>query len=285
MLNNNKIEYLELPKQCPVCGATTAVIKDNDTQVLTCTNEMCQGKLLGRVSHFVSKKGMDIEGLSEATLEKFINLGWIKCLFDVYNLGCHYGELINMEGFGTRSVEKLDKSIKKSKEVELKNFITALSIPNIGTSQSKELAKTFSTWDDFEAAGFGNYDFARLDGFGDVLNKNIHQWFHTMWNEDRVGQLVRNLHITNTVIGEQSINSAITGKVFVITGSVEHFKNRKEIQEIIESKGGKVIGSVSSKTDFLINNDTTSGSSKNKKAKELGVPIISEQDFIRKIKE
>lgn len=278
--NLSKSNTFEIPKVCSVCGYPTAIQKDNDTEILVCTNEICSGKLLRRVSHFVSKKGMDIDGLSKATLEKFVSLGWIKCLFDVYNLGCHYGELINMEGFGTRTVEKLDKSIEKSKDVELKNFIAALSIPNIGTSQSKELAKTFATWEDFASAGFGDYNFTRLDGFGDVLNNNIHHWFHKMWNEDRVGQLVRNLHITNNAIGEQTINGAITGKVFVITGFLEHFRNRKELQELIEKNGGKITGSVTSKTDFLINNDTTSGSSKNKKAKELGVPIITEEEFV-----
>lgn len=283
--NLTKSNTFEIPKACPVCGYLTAIQKDNDTEVLVCTNETCQGKLLGRVSHFVSKKGMDIEGLSEAILEKFIDLGWVKCLFDVYNLGCHYGELVNMEGFGTISVQKLQERIEKSKDVELKNFIAALSIPNIGTSQSKELAKTFATWDDFASAGFGNYNFTKLNGFGEVLNKNIHHWFQTMWNEDKVGQLVRRLHITNNVLEEQSTDSAITGKVFVITGSLERFENRKELQELIEKNGGKVTGSVTSKTDFLINNDTASGSSKNVKAKKLGVSIISELNFINMIRE
>lgn len=277
---------LRIPEQCPVCGEPTAIIKDNDTEVLICTNESCPGKLLGRVSHFVSKKGMDIEGLSESTLEKFINLGWIKNIFDIYaNLHTHYGELINMDGFGQKSVDKLDKAIENSKDVELRNFIAALSIPGIGSSQSKVLATKFKTWDAFQKAGFGDYNFATLDGFGSVLNNNIHLWFDTMWSEDRIGQLVWNVRFKDYG-GEIEYNvKLLSGKVFVITGTVEHFKNRKEMQEIIESKGGKITGSVTGKTNYLINNDTTSVSSKNKKAKELGIPIISEQDFMDMIRE
>lgn len=285
MLNNNQIEYLEIPEICPVCDAPTAIKKENDTEVLTCTNESCPGKLLGRVSHFVSKKGMDIEGLSEATLEKLIALGWIRNLFDVYNLGCHYTELSKMEGFGSRSVQKLQESIENSKDVDLKNFIAALSIPGIGTSQSKELVKHFSSWEAFQDAGCGDYNFAELDGFGEILNRNIHQWFDVMWDVDRIGQLVRNLHIKNAAIKNIETEGKLNGKTFVITGSLEQFANRKELQEFIEAKGGKVTGSVTAKTDYLINNDATSRSSKNKKAKELGVQIVSEQDFLKIIGE
>lgn len=283
--NLTKSNTLMIPKRCPVCGSSTIIRKENDTEVLACINDACKGKLLGRVSHFVSKKGMDIEGLSESTLEKFINLGWLKNLSDIYNLGCHYDELRHMEGFGDRSVQKLQESIEKSKDVELKSFIAALSIPEIGTSQSKELVKIFHTWEEFESAGFGAYDFSQLSGFGVVMNRNIHHWFNTMWNEDRIGQMVRNLRIQTVDTDDSAHDKVLDGKVFVITGSVEHFKNRKGMQEIIESKGGKVTGSVTAKTNYLINNDTTSGSSKNKKAKELGIPIISEQEFVEMIGE
>lgn len=280
--NLTKSNNLIIPSTCPACGGTTEMVKDNDTEVLRCKNPSCKGKLLGRLTHFVSKKGMDIDGLSESTLAKFVELGWVKNLFDIYgSLHTHYMELIGMEGFGKRSVEKLDSAIENSKDVELKNFITSLSIPGIGSSQSKELAKKFKTWDDFSDAGFGDYNFSELEGFGDVLDKNIHIWFATMWDEDRVGQLVKNLNITNTVIEEQTADSTITGKVFVITGSLEHFENRNQLREEIEKKGGKVTGSVTSRTDFLINNDMTSSSTKNEKAKKLNIPIISEYDFLK----
>lgn len=283
--NLTKSNTFTIPEICPVCGSPTAIVQDNDTQVLTCINESCHGKLLGRVSHFVSKKGMDIEGLSESTLEKFIDLGWIRNLFDIYNLGCHYDELMQMNRFGDRSVQKLQASIEQSKDVELKNLIAALSIPGIGTSQAKELVKGFKTWENFEDAGLGNYNFAGLNGFGTVMDRNIHYWFNTMWKEDRVDEMVSYLRIKPVDADENIQGNTLAGKVFVITGTVEHFKNRKEIQEIIEQKGGKVTGSVTSKTNYLINNDTASGSSKNKKAKELGIPIISEQDFVNMIGE
>lgn len=276
---------LRIPEQCSVCGEPTTIIKDNNTEVLICTNEACPGKLLGRVSHFVSKKGMDIEGLSESTLEKFIILGWIRNLFDIYNLDCHYSELRRMDGFGDRSVQKLQVNIEKSKDVELKNVIAALSIPGISTSQAKELVKVFKTWKEFEDAGLGNYNFAGISGFGTVMDRNIHQWFNTMWREDRVKEMISNLRIKPVGDNENTQSNVLAGKMFVITGTVEHFENRKELQEIIEQKGGKVTGSVTAKTNYLINNDTTSNSTKNKKAKELGIPIISEQDFMEMIRE
>lgn len=278
--NLTKSNNLIIPSICPVCGESTERVKDNDTEVLKCTNLNCKGRLLGRLTHFVSKKGMDIDGLSESTLSKFVELGWVKNLFDIYgNLHAHYTELIGMEGFGERSVEKLDSAIENSKDVELKNFIASLSIPEIGSSQSKELAKKFKTWDAFSDAGFGNYDFSELEGFGNILDKNIHMWFSTMWNEDRIGQLVRNMRFKdeNPPI---PINSDLSGLTFVITGSLNQFSNRDVAKEEIELHNGKVSGSVSAKTAYLVNNDIDSNSGKNKKAKELGIPIINEEQLI-----
>lgn len=269
-----------IPKTCPVCGKGTEIVKDNDTEVLMCVNPYCETKLVKRLVHFVSRKGMDIAGLSEETLSKFVELGWITNLFDIYgSLQLHYSELMSMSGFGKRSVEKLDAAIEKSKDVELKNFIAALSIPGIGTSQSKELAKKF-TWDEFQEAGFGNYDFSKLDGFGEVLNRNIHEWFKTMWDEDQIGQLVRNLQIKNNKPVNENSSNVLSGMVFVITGSLNQFTNRDEAKEWIEALGGKVSGTVSSKTSYLVNNDVSSESGKNKKAKNLGIPIISESQLL-----
>lgn len=271
---------VEIPKTCPVCGKETEIVKDNDTEVLMCVNPYCETKLVKRLVHFVSRKGMDIAGLSEETLSKFVELGWIKNLFDIYgNLHLHYSELMNMSGFGKRSVEKLDVAIEKSKDVELKNFFASLSIPGIGSSQSKELAKNF-TWDEFQEAGFGNYDFSKLDGFGEVLNRNIHEWFKTMWDEDQIGQLVRNLQIKNNKPANENSSNVLSGMVFVITGSLNQFTNRDEAKEWIEALGGKVSGTVSSKTSYLVNNDVSSTSGKNKKAKNLGIPIISEAQLL-----
>lgn len=282
--NLTRSNNLEIPEKCPVCGGRSEIFKDNDTEVLMCTNPYCKTKLVKRLAHFVSIKGMDIDGLSEETLSKFVDLGWITNLFDIYgSLHIHYPELVKMNGFGKRSVEKLDIAIENSKDVELKKFIAALSIPGIGTSQSKELAKKFKTWDEFSEAGFGNYDFSKLDGFGDVLNRNIHTWFKTMWNEDRVGQMVRNMRFKDNTppIAVAAGTIDLSGKSFVITGSLNHFENRDAAKAEIEAHNGKVTGSVTSKSFALVNNDINSNSSKNKKAKELGVQIISEEQLIK----
>lgn len=274
--------YVEIIGYCPVCGDPTEIKKDNDTQVLMCTNPHCKGKLLGRLSHFVSKKGMNIDGLSEETLKKFIDLGWLNNIFDIYNLHVHFDELSKMDGFGARSVKKLQDAIEKSKTVDLQHFITALSIPNIGTSQSKELLKRFKTWEEFEKAGFGSYNFANIEGFGSVLNKNIHTWFNTMWNEDKIGELVK---IIAFATDDNSAKSdKLNGKTFVITGSLTHYPNRDTLKSAIESMGGKVSGSVNKNTFALINNNVNSTSSKNKKAKDLGVQIITEEQFIELVK-
>lgn len=274
--------YVEIIGYCPVCGEPTEIKKDNDTQVLMCTNPHCKGKLLGRLSHFVSKKGMNIDGLSEETLKKFIDLGWLNNIFGIYNLPVHFDELSKMDGFGARSVKKLQDAIEKSKTVDLQHFIVALSIPNIGTSQSKELLKRFKTWEKFEKAGFGSYNFANIEGFGSVLNKNIHTWFNTMWNEDKIGELVK---IIAFATDDNSAKSdKLNGKTFVITGSLTHYPNRDTLKSAIESMGGKVSGSVNKNTFALINNNVNSTSSKNKKAKDLGVQIITEEQFIELVK-
>ncbi len=276
--NLTKSDTLEVPSVCPVCGASTEIQKDNDSEVLLCMNPYCKTKLIKRLTHFVSRKCMSIDGLSEETLAKFVELGWIKNLFDVYNLTPHFPKLINMEGFGKRSVKKLQDAIENSKNVELDHFIAALSIPGIGVSQAKELTKKFKTWESFEDAGCGNFDFSQLDSFGEVANKKIHNWFGTMFQEDHIPQLVRNL---NFISNEPSNNNKLSGLTFVITGSLTHFSNREALKKELESMGAKVSGSVSSKTSYLVNNDSLSNSSKNAKAHELNIPIISEEEVIQ----
>lgn len=268
--------YIRIPSQCPVCESSTQIVKENDSEVLMCTNPHCKGKLLGRVSHFVSKKGMDISGLSEETIKKFIELGWITEITDVYNLEQHYDRLSTMSGFGKKSVDKLRKSIENSKTVRLDKFITSLSIPGIGTSQSRELAKVFNTWDDFRDASVGCYNFTQIDGFGDVLSKNIHSWFKDMCGiADNLASLM-----TFEAKEKQNADNSLDGKSFVVTGKVFRFKNRDEVKAEIEKRGGKVTGSVTKSTYALINNDIESNSSKNKKAKELDVQIINEDQLI-----
>lgn len=274
----NRESYVKIPAFCPICNSSTEIKQDNDSKVLICTNPSCKGKLLGRLSHFTSKKAMDIDGLSEETLKKFIELGWLNNISDIYNLPEHFDELSKMNGFGKKSVQKLKSSIEKSKDVDLQHFIVALSIPNIGTAQSKILVKEFQTWEEFYNAGIGNYDFSKLESFGEVLNNNIHTWFKTMYTEDGIKELLEKIKFkTENNINNES--NLLKDKTFVITGSLEHYKNRSELQTIIESFGGKVSGSVSKNTFALINNDINSNSSKNKKARDLGVEIISEKDF------
>ena len=267
----------EYPKTCPTCGYPTEIHNENGSKTLHCTNPSCKARLINRLVNFVSRKCMNIDGLSEETLTKFVEWGWIRNLFDIYNLTPHYSELAKMSGFGTRSVKKLQEAIENSKNVELDHFIAALSIPGIGTAQAKELAKKFKTWEAFEDAGCGNYDFSKLDSFGEVANRNIHTWFRTMYQEDRVPQLVRNLHFISNYT--ESDNSLV-GVTFVITGSLNHFENRDKLKRELESRGAKVSGSVSAKTNFLISNDIDSTSSKNKKAKQLNIPIVDEEYII-----
>ena len=278
--NLTKSGTIEAPSLCPVCGFPTEIQKDNDSEVLICTNPCCKTKLIKRLTHFVSRKGMDIDGLSEETLTKFVEWGWIKDLCDVYNLTPHYPELERMSGFGARSVKKMQDAIENSKSVELDHFIAALSIPGVGTSQAKELAKKFKTWEAFENAGCGSFDFSKLDNFGEVANKKIHNWFDIIYQEDHIPQLVRNLHFINSNTEE---DNRLSGMTFVITGTLTHFANRDELKKELESHGAKVVGTISNKTSYLINNDINSTSSKNLKAIKLGIPIITENDLVSMI--
>lgn len=281
--NLTRSDTWEYPKACPSCGQPTEIHNDNGSKTLHCTNPACKAKLINRLVNFVSRKCMNIEGLSEETLTKFVEWGWITNLFDVYNLTPHYPELTKMSGFGSRSVKKLQEAIENSKSVELDHFIAALSIPGVGSAQAKELAKKFKTWEAFEDAGYGDYNFNELNNFGDVLNTNIHNWFHTMYQEDSISQLVKNLHFVGTDNDGQ--DDSLAGLIFVITGSLNHFENRDALKKILESHGAKVSGSVSSKTNYLINNEIDSLSSKNQKAKSLNIPIINENRILEMLNE
>ena len=274
--NLTRSDTLKIPKTCPICGSQTEIVKDNATEVLRCTNPGCKGKLLGQLVNYVSRKGANIEGLSEESLSKFISWGWIDNVPDVYKLPEHFEELKNKEGFGEKSVGKLADALEKSKKIELRNFITALSIPGIGPSQAQVLANYFGTWERLAEAGVGDFDFSQIDGFGEITNENIHSWFRSVWiPNEKSWEIVTVLPSENTTVNK------LSSKIFVITGTLNHFKSRDEAKEKIESLGGKVAGSVSKKTFALVNNDVESNSSKNKKAKELGVRIISEDELLK----
>lgn len=280
---NKEIEILKIPSICPICGGDTAIQKDNDSEVLICTNPDCSGKLLGRFTHFVSKKGMNIDGLSEATLELLISNGFVREFEDIYRLSVHNDKLIKLPGFGPKSVEKLLQSIEKSREVKLENFICALGIPNIGLSASKTIAKYF----DYDINKFINaeiggayghpFDWTKLDDFGDVMANNISKYLRE--NQLNILALAAEMNFIVPEKNQAVANNPFTGKTLVVTGKLNHF-TRDSINEKIASLGAKTAGSVSKKTDWLITNEA-SGSSKYKKAMELGVPVITEDEFLR----
>jgi len=271
-------DFIAFPEHCPVCGGTTRLVTENSSTVLVCTNEFCKGKLLGKLTHFVSKNAMNVDGMSEATLEKFIELGWLTCFEDVYSLKYHFSEMIKLDGFGEKSAKKLLDSIAKSKNTTLDRFIYALSIPLIGRSASKTISKYFNG--DFnkfcKECCLNQFDFTVLDDFGEAMNDSINDYIEK--NVVMIGNLAKEMYFEKPQIVS---GSSLEGKTFVITGSLNHFANRDEAKEKIEAAGGKVSGSVSAKTSYLVNNDTTSTSGKNKKAKELNIPIISEEELIK----
>lgn len=274
-----KPDYIPIPYTCPICGGNTEIKQDNDSKVLLCTNENCKGKLLGKLTHFVSKNAMNIDGLSEATLEKFIELGWLTKFVDIYYLDVNKEEMFNLDGLGEKSVKNLLNSIEKSKNTTLDRFIYALSIPDVGRSTAKTIASRFENCKDFIVRA-PSFDWEELDGIGIQTASKIDEFIQNHIDEIREIANELNFEIVENVVG----SNVLENKVFCITGSLNHFTNRDEVKEKIESLGGKVSGSVSAKTSYLVNNDINSTSGKNKKAKELGVKIINEDELIEMLK-
>ena len=275
---NNKI-YLTIPSICPVCGGHTEIKQDNDSKVLVCINDNCKGKLLGKLTHFVSKNAMNINGMSEATLDFLINKSWVKSFKDLYDL--NYAAWINewkhTDGYGEKSVENILNAIENSRNTTLDRFIYSLSIPLIGKSASKTISKFFNGDFDLFYKGMTNpFDWTALDDFGNAMHESIISY--SINNHTMIKELAKNMNFEKHENVASSNN--LSGKTFVITGSLNHFSNRDEAKEKIEAAGGKVSGSVSAKTSYLVNNDTNSTSGKNKKALELGVKIIAEDELI-----
>lgn len=268
-----------VPTQCPVCGAPTEVHDD----ILYCSNPNCEGKLLNHLDHFVGKKGLDIKGLSKATLQKLIDWGWVGNLIEIFSLSNFKDEWMEQPGFGEKSVNNILNAIEEARHCELWQFISALSIPLIGTTYAKEIAKREAGWLQFmedigpHMLGKG-YDFTQWDGFGYEINDSLHNFNYTEANE--LVATVMDLHNSLFIKPGDVKTTSLGGAVFVITGSLNTFKNRDEAKAKIEALGGKVTSSVSKNTDYLVNNDINSTSSKNIKAKQLGIPIISEDDLI-----
>lgn len=273
---------IKIPTKCPVCGGVTSIKQDNESEVLVCTNPDCIGKKLARFTHFVSRKCMNIDGLSERTLELLISNNLIRNFRDIYHLKEHVGKLCTLDGMGKKSVENLINSVEKSRDVKLENFIAALGIPNIGLSAAKAISKKFngSHYDFVLALANDNYDFSQIDDFGEITNKSLHDWWHS--KDPMVGLLP--IEVNFIVENDTGSSSNLDGKSFCITGSLTHYANRDALVKAIEDNGGKYVSSVSKKTDYLINNDKNSTSGKNKKAIDLNIPIISEEDFLNMIK-
>ncbi len=266
----------EIPKSCPRCGGETQVVSRDDVKVLMCTNPGCPAKLLKALEHFVSRQAMNIDGLSEATLERMADQGWLESFADLYRLKNHQDEICQMEGFGEKSCEKLLASIEESRHRELYRVLSGLGVPGIGLAGAKLLAKSFGQ-NLQELMTADAERLSQIDGIGPVLAEAIVRFFEQKENRVMIDDLMQYVEIEE--VAAQEIQT-LEGKTFVITGSLEHFENRDALKELLESKGAKVAGSVSKKTSFLVNNDVESSSSKNKKAKELGIPIINEDSLM-----
>lgn len=274
--NLTKSGSLEIPDKCPVCGEKTSIHKENDVEVLFCENPDCLAKKIKSISLFVSRDAMNIDGMSEVTIEKFISKGFLHELADLFKLNRYKDEIISMEGFGEKSYEKLVKAAETAKITTTAKFIYSLGIANIGLSNAKMVCKAFSN--DLEKIRHASIDeLVEIDGVGQIIAESFVKFFANENNNHMVDDL---LDIVTLEDEENDNANDMEGMNFVITGSVNHFSNRSEVKELIEGRGGKVTGSVTSKTKYLINNDSTSNSSKNKKAKELGVQIITEDEFI-----
>ena len=275
-----KISTAEIPEKCFVCGGETELRKLRDGEALYCTNPNCSAQRIQALSHFVSRDAMNMEGLSEETLKKFLEQGFVENYPDLFRLEEYKTAIMEMEGFGEKSYNNLIASIEKAKDVELPNFIYALGINHVGLRNAKLLCANFG-FDLEKIKEATEEELVQVEGFGAIIAHSIHAYFKEEAHLQLLADALQYLRIAAAEEAEAE-ESPLMGLTFVVTGDLEHFANRKELQALIEKSGGKVTGSVTKKTNFLINNDIHSASSKNKKAAELGIPILSEQDFIDK---
>lgn len=277
--NLTRSHSLDIPEKCPVCHGDTAIHEENGVRVLFCENPDCLAKRIKSFSHFVSRDAMNVDGMSEATIEKLMNHGMILELADLFRLERFRDEIVAMDGFGERSYQKMIQSAKAAAKTTVPRFMYSLGIPNVGLSNARLICQYCHN--DFEKVmQVTEEELTEIDGVGEVIAKSVVEFFVEDKNRQSIEHLLEWIEFEEADAEEAPQD--MQGTTFVITGSVEHFKNRGEVKALIESRGGKVTGSVTSKTDYLINNDALSNSSKNKKAKELGVPIITEGEFIEK---
>lgn len=271
-----------IPDSCPVCGGRTSLKEENDVKVLVCTNEECLAKKIKSLTHFVSRDAMNIEGLSEATIEKFLGMGIIHEVADLFHLEGHKETIIEMEGLGEKSYKNLIASVNKARNTTVARFLYSLGIPGIGLSTAKLICREYQN-------NFNNIKSAapecltEINGVGAVIAKAFVDFMNKDSNQEMIEDLLPELVFE--VTESESAPSVLTGKTFVITGSLEHFENRNALKDYLEEKGAKVTGSVTAKTDYLINNDNLSSSTKNKKAKELGIEIITEEILLDMVKQ
>ncbi len=280
-VNHTKSGTEQPPEKCPVCGKETRISTEGDVKVLYCMNPDCLAKKIKSFSLFVSRDAMNMEGLSEATMEKWINEGFLTEPADLFRLAAHKEAIINMEGFGEKSYENLMASIEKAKTTTVERLLYAIGIPNIGVATAKLISRAFDA--DIEKIRHATIvELTGINGIGEVMASGYVDYFAKKENQQQLDHILAEIHLEKT---ESTAAATLTGKTFVITGSVEQFKNRNELKTYIEERGGKVAGSVSKNTDYLINNDNMSSSSKNKTAKELGIPIITEGEFLKLVEQ
>lgn len=282
--NLTRSNTCEISSICPICGQPTKIVKENDSEVLMCTNPDCKGKLLGKLTHAVSRNALNISGLSESTLDRLTKFGWITSIKDIYHLDFYKNHMIVLDGFGKKSIDKLLESIKKSRNTNLERFLYSLSIPLLGKSASKMIAEAVDyDFDIFidEMTIKGAEYFRYLPGVGDTLINSLNDYWKNHYSD--ILQLSEEFTFKKSNLILDETPKTLQNKTFVVTGSVNHYPNRDALKADIEAHGGKVVGSISSKTNYLINNDINSTSSKNTKAKSLNIPIISEEDFLAMI--
>ena len=269
-------KLIHIPKTCPICGDPVKIIENDNVEQLFCDNPSCQGKLINRLDHFCGKKGLDIKGLSKATLEKLISWNWVSNYLDIFELKKYRKDWIKKPGFGEKSVNNILEAIEKARDCNLEAFISSIGIPMIGVNTAKDLAKEFKTYENFKNHIEQGKDFLYLNGFGPELNKSL-----TNFDYSEADNLIIN-YLNLVEPKEEIATKTLENLIFVITGSLKNFKNRTELQKLIENAGGKVTSSVSKNTSYLINNDKESSSSKNLSAQKLGIEIISEKEFLEK---
>lgn len=272
----NKI-YIEIPDVCPICGGAVEIVEsDSGTLELYCTNEQCEGKLVNRLDHFCGKKGLDIKGLSKATLGKLIDWGWVTRTMDLFYLHHYRREWIEKPGFGIKSVDKILDAVEAARHTTLEKYLSAIGIPLIGKTYAKKLADEFCQYDVFRNCASG-FDFTMIDGIGPEKCEAIWKFDYTE-ADAMVDRCI--IEFIEEESALENSGNALEGKIFCVTGKIKHWKNRDELSAAITAAGGKVTSSVSSKTSYLVNNDINSTSSKNLKAKELNIPIITEEELL-----